>query len=111
MIIAVGRSKSLELLRILGVEVRCVEDKDFKCLSEEIRGSKAVIIEEDVYREYEDSIKRLFKDMKYPPLVVVIPGREGRETERLKDIYNMLSVAMGVKLKMGARRVGPGEEG
>jgi len=104
MLLAVGKGKELESLRVLGVRVILLdEESDVRKVLEEILRSRAVVIEEDLYREMRSKLRRALEGVKYPPLVVVVPspGREG--TERLKDLYNLLSMAVGVKLKVGAR--------
>ncbi len=103
MLIAIGRSGNVHSLKVLGIRVISLDEVDSHTLMERIREASAVIIEEDVYKEYEDRIKRVFKEMRYPPLIILVPGFGKTKTERLKDLYETLSTAVGVKLKIGAK--------
>jgi len=59
-----------------------------------------VVIEENLYkclREYD----KYRPGSQIKPVFVVVPGLHGSEGYRLKDLYNLISEAVGAKLELG----------
>ncbi len=102
-IIAIGSSPGIDSLRLLGFDVVKVPEKVSKETEDEILssvlGSKAVLIEGEIYRTLRKRLKEILSVIQEPPLIVVIPGSGKGETYRLEELYNMISLAIGVQLK------------
>jgi len=103
-LVAIGSSGVIEGLSIMGADVLIVDNpkKDEEVLvkvMEAVSRYKAVIIEEDVYQAVKGKLETLLSGMRYPPLVIVIPGIRGKGTSRLKDLHELLSTAVGVRLR------------
>lgn len=101
MIVAIGKTEEISSFRILGARVIILEDdqRNLDMVFESALGSRLVIIEEELYTEIEKDIKRLVSGMKNPPLFMIVPSSKGGETRRLKNIYELVSRAVGVRLK------------
>lgn len=102
-IIAIGSSPGIESLRLLGFDVIKVPEKLSKETEDEVLakvlGSKAVFVEGEIYASIRKRLKEIISVIQEPPLIVVIPGSEKGETYRLEELYNMISLAIGVQLK------------
>lgn len=102
-IIAVGSSPRIDSLMLLGFDVVKVPEKMSKEVEDEvlsrILGSKAVFIEGEIYRALSKRMKEILSVVQEPPLIVVVPGSGRGETYRLEELYNMISLAVGVQLK------------
>jgi len=101
-IIAVGKGHAVESLKLLGFDVCKVrelsEDEAMK-VCEKALEAKAIVIEEEVYKAFKHKINLVTSGMKNPPVLIVVPSIETRETSRLKELYSLLSQAVGVKLR------------
>ncbi|RLE73484.1 MAG: hypothetical protein DRJ37_00080 [Thermoprotei archaeon] len=105
MIIAITRSRYLESLKALGIKAIVTNETGeqlWKKLRNHVAEYKALIIEEDLYKSIETKLKRYFQGLRYPPLLIIVPNVGEKQSTRLKDMYEYLSTAVGVKLKVGA---------
>jgi len=101
-IIAVGKSSTIESLKSLGIDtctVKSLDEETSLKVCEKIFSANVVIIEEDLYNSLKPKISVIASGMKNPPIFIIIPGPEAKETSRLKDLYAVLSKAVGVKLR------------
>lgn len=101
MLVAIGRSKHLKALEVLGFDVNILPDTyTSEDVLSKILSAKVALIEEDVYRSVKNRLRRVSEGQRYPPLIVVVPSEKSEVTHRLKDLYELLSRAVGVKLKV-----------
>ncbi len=102
-IVAIGSSPAIDSLKLLGFKVYKVRkrlDKDAESeVLEKILESRAVILEGEIYAALRDKLKQILEAAAEPPLIVVVPSSEKSETYRLEELYNMISLAVGVQLK------------
>jgi len=102
-IAAIGSSKLVESFSIIGARTVIVDDpkseEGLAKVMEAIANYKTVIIEEEVYSNVKEKLESVLSGMRYPPLIVVVPDLKNRGTSRLKDLHELLSVAVGVRLK------------
>ena len=102
-IVAIGSDASVESLKILGVKILLVKDiKDKDELAKmynTILNSRAVIIEEELYKVVSSDLENILSTMSRPPLLIVVPNFKKPETDRLKELHKRISLAIGVKLK------------
>jgi len=104
MIVAITRSRYLESLKALGINAIVTNgtgEQLWEKIHDNIAEYKALIIEEDLYKSIETKLKRYFQGLRYPPLLIIVPNAGERRSARLKDMYEYLSTAVGVKLKVG----------
>lgn len=102
-VIAVGSSFKIDALSMLGFEVIKVpellsEDSLHQVLGR-ILTSRLVVIEEDIYNQVKERLQEVLETTRRPPLVVIIPTLKRGETYRLEELHNMISHAVGVRLK------------
>ena len=101
MLVAVGKNEHLRALEVLGFDVNILPSEySIEEVLSKILGARVALVEEDVYRSIESRLRRVSEGQKYPPLIVVIPSEGSEATHRLKDLYELLSRAVGVKLKV-----------
>ncbi len=102
-VIAIGSSPAIDSLKLLGFKVFKVRGKIDKEAETEIMSkileSRAVVLEGEIYAALRDKIRELVEAAAEPPLLVVVPSSEKSETYRLEELYNMISLAVGVQLK------------
>ncbi len=60
-----------------------------------------LIIPEDLYEKLVERHFKFRREGKEKPILAVVPGLRGATGRRLKDIYNLISQAVGVRLKLG----------
>ncbi|MEZ0345188.1 MAG: hypothetical protein ABWK01_01380, partial [Infirmifilum sp.] len=93
----------IDPLRLLGFEVIKVSDNPSETEEEmilsKILESKVAVIEGEIYLNVKDRLSQLTAVMREPPLVVVVPSSSKTSTHRLEELYNKLSLAIGVRLK------------
>ena len=102
-LLAIGSSLELDALSTLGFEVMKISKILSEDEREEILGrvvtSKLVIIEEEIYKQLKDRLRDLLKILHSPPLIVVVPTLEKNKTYRLEELHDIISHAVGVRLK------------
>jgi len=102
-IVAIGSDISIESLKILGARILLVKDIENKDelaqIYSTILDSRAVIIEEELYKVVSSDLENILSTMSRPPLLIVVPNFKKPETDRLKELHERISLAIGVKLK------------
>lgn len=102
-VIAVGSTPTIDSLRLLGFEVVRVPEKlreeEIEELVARIMESRVVVIEEPVHSQVSGKLHRLLSLVKEPPLLVVVPSMRQLSTRRLEELYQLLSRAVGVRLR------------
>ncbi len=102
-VVAIGSSPAIDSLKLLGFKIYKVRGKIDKEAEAEILSkileSKAVVLEGEIYATLRSKIKELVEAAAEPPLLVVVPSTEKSETYRLEELYNLISLAVGVQLK------------
>jgi len=58
-----------------------------------------IIIDEDVSEMISEFKAKMLKDLREPPIIVVIPSFRKPKGLRLSQLYSLISKAVGVKLK------------
>ncbi|MEM0494920.1 MAG: V-type ATP synthase subunit F [Thermofilum sp.] len=102
-VVAIGSTPTIDSMRLLGFEVVMVPEKLSESVEEEVISkvveSRVVIIEEPVYSQVSGKLRRLFTFLREPPLLVVVPSMKQPSTRRLEELYQLLSYAVGVRLR------------
>lgn len=102
-VVAIGASETIDPLRLLGFEVVKVSEKpsreEEEAILSKILESKLVMVESEIYDLVSERLSEVLSVMKEPPLVVVVPSSSKASTGRLEELYNKLSMAVGVRLK------------
>jgi len=102
-VVAIGSTPTIDALRLLGFEVVKVPEKLREGEDEELVAkifeSRVVVIEEPVYSQVSGKVHRLMQLVKEPPLLVVVPSMRHPSTRRLEELYQLLSRAVGVRLR------------
>lgn len=102
-IIVLGINKTLENLNVVGANVYILTptnlDEVLNKLSEIIEGVKVVMIEEGVPEKVMKKLTALMSEVKRPPLLVTIPSLKHPRTSKLESLYEILSKAVGVRLR------------
>jgi len=102
-IVAIGSDASIESLKILGSKILLVKDirnkDELMQVYSTILNSRAVIIEEEIYKSISSDLKNILSNMSRPPLLIIVPNFNRPETDRLREIHEQISLAIGVKLK------------
>ena len=102
-IIVLGIDKTLENLNVIGANVYILTptnlDEVLNKLSEIIEGAKVIIVEEGVPDEAMKKLTTLMSEVKRPPLLVTIPSLKHPRTSKLESLYEILSKAVGVRLR------------
>ena len=95
------RDEVLEALRYLGFKIALVktESEALKEFLEELGRESIIVIEEELFDKIKDKLRIYLAEVKYPPYIVIIPNSKRPTTHRLKDLYELMSKAVGVKLK------------
>lgn len=100
---AIGSTETVEPLRLLGFDVIRVHgglsQEDVEMIVSKILESRVALVENEIYSTVKDRLRQVLPLVKEPPLLVVIPSSEKASTGRLEELYNMLSLAVGVRLK------------
>lgn len=104
-VVAIGDRYTITALRLAGVEGREVNSvdeaeavidqlvKDGKC--------KVLLVPEDLAIKLKRKRNELIRERRYYPVFAIIPGLGGAIGERTNEIYQLISQAIGVKLKLG----------
>lgn len=102
-VVAIGASETIDPLRLLGFEIVKVNGKpspdEIEAIVAKILENRVALVEGEIYSYVKDRLSQVMSVMKEPPLVVVIPSSEKASTNRLEELYNKLSLAVGVRLK------------
>lgn len=102
-VIAIGATPTIDAMRLLGFEVLMVPEKLPESVQEEVISkvveNRVVIIEEPIYAQVGEKLRKLFSILREPPLLVVVPSMKQPSTRRLEELYQLLSYAVGVRLK------------
>jgi len=102
-IVAIGSDIGIEALKIIGAKILIISDvRDEEELSKiygSVIESKAVIIESSLYEALRSDLENIISTLPSPPLIVVVPSFAMRETSRLRELHERVSLAVGVKLK------------
>ncbi|MCD6096274.1 MAG: hypothetical protein J7J99_06920 [Thermoprotei archaeon] len=104
-IVAIGCSRSIEALRIIGADVHLVKkdelEEDYRKAEvvDAILRSRMVIIEDDIYVIIKDLLRHVLEKIREPPLIVVVPDLGEKRTTRLEELHKLISKAVGVELK------------
>jgi len=102
-IVAIGSDIGIETLKIIGAKILTITDvRDEEELSKvygSVINSKAVLIEDNLYRVLKADLENIISSLPSPPLIIVVPSFTVHETSRLREIHNKVSLAVGVKLK------------
>lgn len=101
--VAVGATPTIDSMRLLGFEVVRVPEKLPETLESEVISkiveSKVVVIEEPVYSQISDKLRKFLPVLREPPLLVIVPSMKQPSTRRLEELYRLLSQAVGVRLR------------
>lgn len=100
-IIAIGEECSIEVYKIIGAKTFCISkinNNTINTLLKLLEKGNVIIIEESLYKKIKSSLKGL-RSFKRENIFIVVPSIGRRETERLKELNEILSLAMGVELK------------
>ena len=62
---------------------------------------KVIVLPESIAVKASKIREKVIKSGKYYPVFVIIPGFEGPLKERVNEIYQLINLAVGVKLKYG----------
>ncbi len=104
-IVAIGDRYTITALRLAGIEGKEVNNvheaeeiidqlvKDGKC--------KVLLVPEDLALKLKRKRNELIRERRYYPVFAIIPGFSGAVGERTNEIYQLISQAIGVKLKLG----------
>ncbi|HFC49672.1 MAG TPA: hypothetical protein ENJ59_02960, partial [Thermofilum sp.] len=102
-VIAVGSSFEIDALSMLGFDVmkmpELLSEDDIHHVLGRILTSRLVVLEEDVYVQVKERLREILETARRPPLVVVVPTLKRGETYRLEELQNMITRAVGVRLK------------
>ncbi|MHB9303261.1 V-type ATP synthase subunit F [Thermofilum pendens] len=102
-VVVIGSSPTVDSLRLLGFEVVRVPEKLGKAEEDEVVAkileSRVALVESEVYASVAERLRQVMSFVKEPPLLVVIPSSEKASTRRLEELYNKLSMALGVRLR------------
>ncbi|QOJ79533.1 hypothetical protein IG193_03485 [Infirmifilum lucidum] len=102
-VVAIGATETVDPLRLLGFEIVKVSGKpspdEIEAIVSKILENRVALVEGEIYSYVKDRLSQVMAVMKEPPLVVVIPSSEEVSTNRLEELYNKLSLAVGVRLK------------
>ncbi|AKG38832.1 hypothetical protein MA03_05520 [Infirmifilum uzonense] len=102
-VVAIGATETIDPLRLLGFEVIKVSEKpsqeEEEAIISKILESKVAMIEGEIYALISNRLSEVMAVMKEPPLLVVVPSSSKASTHRLEELYNKLSLAVGVRLK------------
>lgn len=103
--VMVGDKYLLSGFRLIGVEtVEAVDDEAAAKKVEELAYEgkvKIVIITEKVSVKLKMLRDDMLKTRRFYPIFVIIPDFESPLNERIKELHQLVSQAIGVKLKMG----------
>jgi len=103
-VVAIGDHYFVTALRLAGVDQREVIDvseaeqiidelvKEEKC--------KVLIVSEDLALQLRRKREDLLRERQNYPVFAIIPGFNGAVGERVKEIHQLISQAVGVKLKL-----------
>ncbi|MCD6509063.1 MAG: hypothetical protein J7L11_01540 [Thermoprotei archaeon] len=58
-----------------------------------------IVLDEDVAEMVSELQHKLFKDLKEPPMIAIIPSFTKARGTRLSQLYDMISRAVGVRLR------------
>ena len=102
-VIAVGASFEIDALSMLGFEViktpELLSEDDVHHVLGRILTSRLVVLEEDLYVQVREHLEEVLETTRRPPLIVIVPTLKRGETYRLQELHNMISRAVGVRLK------------
>jgi len=87
---------------LVGVDYKIIEKhEDTKLILEEIlrKGYKIVLVDEELAGDVYKVRERVFKDLKEPPLIVIMPSLSGIKSTRLEYLKDLVSKAVGARLK------------
>lgn len=102
-VIAVGSSFEIDALSMLGFEVikvpELLSEDNLHHVLGRILTSRLVVLEEDIYVQVKERLQEVLVTTRRPPLVVIVPTLKRGETYRLEELHNMISRAVGVRLK------------
>lgn len=102
-VVAIGATPTIDSMRLLGFEVIMVPEKLPDTMEEEVISkiveSKVVVIEELVYSQISGKLRKFLSLLREPPLLVIVPSMKQPSTYRLEELYQLLSYAVGVRLK------------
>ncbi len=96
-------SRGLDCLRMVGADFHLLEGVEERELKRAVVGGleryEVLLIEEELYERVKGAIRLKMEELKKPPLIVVIPSIQKPRTRRLNELYKLLSVAVGVRLR------------
>ena len=104
-IVAIGRDKSIEVLKGVGIDVYIVDEESIKKdeikakITEALLTAKVVILEEDVREYLKDVLNQIVDKVKKELPIIVVPNIKKEETGRLIKLRELISKAIGVELK------------
>jgi len=102
--IVLGKDYSLDCLRALGFQVYIVKNQEDmeRVIVERAYKASIIVIESELVNDLKNS--PLLSMMKRPPVLLIVPSLRNRETCRVKELYETLSRAVGIKLKESHER-------
>ena len=86
---------------LLGIPYKVIEKHEnvFKVLEDVLRSYRIVLVDEDLSRELYRVKERVYKDLREPPLIVILPSLSGSESTRATYLKEIVSKAIGARLK------------
>ncbi|MGQ9780726.1 MAG: V-type ATP synthase subunit F [Nitrososphaeria archaeon] len=104
-VVALGDQYFVTALRLAGVDQRKAHDirEAERIIDEllEVGECKVLIVPEELALKLKKKREDLFREQKIYPVFAIVPGFGGAVGERVKEIHQLISQAVGVKLKLG----------
>lgn len=104
-VVAIGDQHFVTALRLAGVDRREAHDiREAEQTIDELleRGEcKVLIVPEELALQLKKKREELFRERKIYPVFAIVPGLGGAVGERVREIHQLISQAVGVKLKLG----------
>ena len=104
-VVALGDNHFITALRLAGVDGRKVHDvhEAEQIIEELLREGrcKVLVVPEDLALKLRRKREELLRRQQIYPVFAIIPSFSGALGERVKEIHEFISQAVGVKLKLG----------
>lgn len=104
-VVAIGDNYFITTLRLAGVDRRKAHDvREAEQIIDELLKEgkcKVLIVPEDLALKLRRKREELLRKQQIYPVFAIVPGFGGAFGERVKEIHQFISQAVGVKLKLG----------
>ncbi len=101
-LVVISMSEVARVFELIGADCVIVRNTDeaIKAFREALdKGYDVLVLDEDVAELVEEMRVKIFREMKEPPAYMVIPSFTKMKGIRLNQLYNMVSKAVGVRLR------------